>query len=155
MQTVTLERRIAAPVEAVFDWISNAHNYTRTVLVLHEHRARDGADAPYGLGAVRVLGWLIGWFWERITAYDAPHSFEYDVYRSIPPSRHEGGRVSFTEIDGITTVVWTSTFEVRLPILGALLTRMARPVVAFSFGRVLAAAARALELRVPDNQDFS
>jgi uncharacterized protein YndB with AHSA1/START domain len=148
METITVERTIAAPIDAVFDWISNAHNYTRIRLVLHERLAVRGDEAPYGRGAVRVLIWAIGWFWERVTAYDPPHSFEYHVYRSIPPSEHENGRVDFTEIAGGTHVVWTTTARLRLPLIGAALTRrIVRPLVTYAFGRVLDAASRDLAAR--------
>ncbi|MBH0777951.1 SRPBCC family protein [Nocardia bovistercoris] len=146
METVTVERTIAAPPSAVFDWISNAHNYTRIGMVLHERLAVRGDTAPYGRGAVRVLIWAVGCFWERITAYDPPHSFEYHVYRSIPPSRHEGGRVDFAAAeDGGTRVRWTTTAELRLPLAGAYLTRrVMRPLLRYAFDRVLDEAARAV-----------
>ncbi|MBF6240564.1 SRPBCC family protein [Nocardia otitidiscaviarum] len=138
METITVERIVAAPPHAVFDWMSNAHNYTRVGFVLHEHLARPGADAPYGVGAVRVLGWAVGWFWERITAYDPPHSFEFHVYRAIPPARHEGGSVTFTAVPGGTRVVWSTQVELRFPLLGAFLTRLiARPILTYVFKRVL------------------
>ncbi|NUP27148.1 MAG: SRPBCC family protein [Nocardia sp.] len=145
METITVERTIDAPVGAVFDWISHAHNYTRIPLVLHERLAVPGAEAPYGLGAVRFLIWVMGVFWERITAYDPPRSFEYHVYRCFPPARHELGRVEFTETAGGTRVVWTTVVELRFPLIGALLTRrVARPLLTYAFGRVLDAATRQL-----------
>ncbi|WP_280251859.1 SRPBCC family protein [Nocardia abscessus] len=145
METITVERTIAAPVGAVFDWISNAHNYTRTGLVLHERLAVPGDGAPYGRGAVRVLIWAVGCFWERITAHDPPHSFEYHVYRSIPPSRHEYGRVGCTETPEGTHVVWTTTAQLRLPLVGAALTRLVvRPLFSYAFNRVLDTASRDL-----------
>ncbi|MGW5381824.1 SRPBCC family protein [Nocardia sp. NPDC003963] len=145
METIIVERTIAAPASAVFDWISDAHNYTRIPLVLHERLAVPGEGAPYGLGAVRFLVWFVGVFWERVTAYDPPRSFEYHVYRSFPPARHELGRVEFTETaDGIR-VVWTTVVQVRLPLVGAALTRkVVRPLFTYAFGRVLDVAARDL-----------
>lgn len=145
METITVERTIAASGPSVFAWISDAHNYTRIPLVLHERLASPGEDAPYGRGAVRFLVWFVGVFWERITAYDPPHAFEYHVYRSIPPARHEHGRVEVTETAAGARVRWTTTVELRLPFIGAFLTRrVVRPVMAYAFGRVLDAAARDL-----------
>lgn len=141
METLTVERTIAAPIEDVFAWLSNAHNYTRSKFVLRERLAEPGADAPYGLGALRVLLWTVGIFYERITAYDPPRSFDYHVERSFPPSRHEAGRKSFTEVAGGTHVTWTSTFEIRLPLVGAFLTRVVGvPIIRRVFSRVLDAA---------------
>jgi hypothetical protein len=105
--TVSVERVVTAPLADVFDWLSASSNYTRSRFVLHERLVRRGEDAAYGCGAVRQLTWVFGWFRERITAYRPPHEFRYLVERSLPPLRHEGGRVTFTEVPGGTRVHWT------------------------------------------------
>lgn len=148
METITVERTIAAPVHDVFDWISNAHNYTRVPMVLHERVQTPGAGTTYGPGAVRFLVWAIGLFWERITHFDPPYSFEYHVYRSIPPARHRAGRVDCTETAGGTRVVWSTIVQLRIPLVGATLTRrVARPLLAHTFERVLDVAERDLVTR--------
>ncbi|MBL1077169.1 SRPBCC family protein [Nocardia sp. 2] len=148
MQTITVERVIAAPPAAVFDWLANAQNYPRSRVVLRNRLARKGTDAPYGRDAVRVLTWVIGWFRERITSYNPPHDFGYLVERSFPPSRHEGGALTFTEVDGGTRVTWTTTGQIAAPFAADTLTRLLmKPVVTFAFGGVLAAADRELSNR--------
>ena len=148
MLTVSVERVVAAPLADVFDWLSDARNYTRSRFVLHERLVRRGEDAAYGLGAVRQLTWVFGWFRERITAYRPPHEFRYLVERSVPPLRHEGGRVTFTEVPGGTRVHWTTTVELRLPIAAATATRLlGRPMIVYTFGTVLDAADAALASR--------
>lgn len=147
METITIERTIAAPIADVFDWVTNSHNYTRLWLVLHEQLRTPGVDAPYGLGAVRVVFCAGACFWERITAYDAPHSFDYHIDRSFPPLIHEGGRVTFTETPEGTHVLWVTTGQVRFPIpaVATFLTRaVLRPVLIYAFGRILDIAAREL-----------
>jgi hypothetical protein len=144
METITVERVIAAPVDEVFEWCATTTNYTRSALVLRARLARPGDGAPYGLGAIRLHTWLIGWFRERITAYDAPHGFDYVVERSIPPARHELGRMTFTEVPGGTRVVWQTTVQVRLPFGGFLTRVLARPVLAATFGGILTTADRVL-----------
>ncbi|MFN6542371.1 SRPBCC family protein [Mycolicibacterium nivoides] len=142
MQTITVERTIAAPQDAVFDFMSNAANFTRSPLVVRQRLAEPGLQAPYGQGAVRILLWTIGWFRERITAYDAPHSFDYSVERSFPPSEHRHGRVGFATVDGGTRVTWTTTFRVKFPFVGGALTRwVGRPMLTRVFNDVLDAAA--------------
>ncbi|MFI2610886.1 SRPBCC family protein [Kitasatospora sp. NPDC018619] len=140
METLTVRRVIAAPIEDVFDWCATTTNYTRSPLVLRARLARPGAGAPYGVGAVRLHTWAIGWFRERVTTYDRPHGFDYTVERSVPPSRHELGRMTFTEAAGGTEVVWTTTFQVRLPFGAALTRALAKPLIARTFDRILAAA---------------
>lgn len=142
MRTVTVTATIPAPQQAVFDWLANADNYTRSGIVPRVRLRRAGDNARYGHNAVRELTWLTGWFRERITTYHPPHDFGYLVEKSLPPSRHEGGTVVCTPSDAGTMVVWTTTSEVALPLLGPLLTRLLlRPVVTWMFGRILRAAA--------------
>ncbi|AJE83557.1 hypothetical protein SLNWT_3181 [Streptomyces albus] len=144
METMTAERVIAAPAEEVFQWLATTSNYTRSPLVLRARLARPGEGAPYGVGAVRLHTWLIGWFRERVTTYHPPHDFDYVVERCFPPARHGGGRLTFTEVPGGTRVVWTTTAQVRLP-FGALLTRrLVKPLLVRVFGRILDAADAAL-----------
>ncbi|QGV82015.1 SRPBCC family protein [Streptomyces ficellus] len=145
METLTVRRVVEAPVADVFDWCATTTHYTRSPYVLAARLARRGADAPYGVGAVRVHTWLIGRFRERITAYDPPYGFDYTVERSFPPARHRLGRMTFSETSGGTLVEWTTTFEVRAPFAAAALTRVfAKPVVAHVFGDILRAADAAL-----------
>ncbi|QUQ65611.1 SRPBCC family protein [Kutzneria sp. CA-103260] len=144
METVTVRRVIAAPIDEVFDWCATTTNYTRSPLVLRARLARHGQGAPYGVGAVRLHTWLIGWFRERITAYHPPREFSYVVERSFPPARHELGRMTFTEVPGGTQVVWTTRVGLPVPFGDALIRRVAGPVVARVFGRILDAASTAL-----------
>lgn len=145
METMTVERVIAAPVEEVFAWLTTTTNYTRSPLVVRCRLTRRGEGAPYGVGAVRSHLWLIGWFRERITRYEPPYATEYVVERSLPPARHEIGRMTFAEVDGGTLVRWTTRAEVSVPLLGPLLTRrLARPIITRTFGGILDAAATAL-----------
>lgn len=146
MHTITVERVVAAPVAEVFDWFADSRNYGRSPFVLRNRWSRLGDEAPYGVGAVRVHLWLIGWFRERITAYNAPHGFGYLVERSFPPSRHEGGSMTFTEVPGGTRVVWSTTSELRLPFpaLNAAVMRCAGPLLAKAFGTILDTAEAAL-----------
>ncbi|MEH6374043.1 SRPBCC family protein [Streptomyces sp. KLMMK] len=146
METMIVERTIDAPIDAVFAWLTTTTNYTSSPLVLRCRLTRRGGNAPYGVGAVRSHLWLIGWFRERITHYDAPYATEYVVERSLPPSRHELGRMTFTETDGGGTHVrWTTRAEIPVPLIGAFLTRrLARPIITRTFGNILAAADAAL-----------
>jgi hypothetical protein len=148
METIIVERVIAAPIEQVFNWCATTTNYERTVWVLRDTLARPGDGAPYGVGAIRLHTWLVGRFHERVTSYDPPNSFDYVVDRSLPPSRHEGGTMTFTTVPGGTTVVWSSTVEVGVPIGAGWATRwIAKPVISHVFGRILDACAEDLARR--------
>ncbi|MER0443823.1 SRPBCC family protein [Streptomyces sp. Edi4] len=145
METMTAERVIAAPIEDVFAWLTTTTNYTRSPLVVRCRLTRRGASAPYGVGAVRSHLWMIGWLRERITRYEAPYTTEYVVERSVPPSRHEFGGMTFSEVEGGTRVVWTTRAEMVMPVVGPFLTRaVVAPMITRSFDSILAAADAAL-----------
>ncbi|MBB4688685.1 SRPBCC family protein [Amycolatopsis jiangsuensis] len=84
METVTVERFIGAPPDEVFDWLTTTTRYRAAPMVLWCRLTRPGADAPYGVGAVRSHLWLIGWHRERITVHERPHLTEYLVKLTRP-----------------------------------------------------------------------
>ncbi|WP_069884385.1 SRPBCC family protein [Streptomyces luteocolor] len=148
METMTVERTVHAPIDDVFAWLTTTTHYTCSPLVVRCRLTRRGEGVPYGVGAVRSHLWLIGWFRERITRYDPPYATEYVVDRSVPPARHERGRMTFTEVDGGTRVRWTTRAEIPVPVIGPFLTRrMARPIITRTFGNILDAADAALAPR--------
>ncbi|MFD5177450.1 SRPBCC family protein [Nocardia sp. NPDC058379] len=150
METIAVERVIAAPIDQVFDWCATTTNYERSFWVLRNRLAHPGQGAPYGVGAIRRHTWLIGHLEERITRYDPPFSFDYLVTRSVPPSRHEGGTMTFTTVPGGTRVVWTTTMEAKVPLLAGPVTRgLAAPVVARIFGQILDICAKELTVAEP------
>jgi hypothetical protein len=145
MQTIAIERVVAASCAETFEWLADASNYTRSPFVVRARLVERGQGAPYGSGALRELTWVFGWFRERITDYQAPHEFSYRVERSIPPVRHEGGRLTFAEVPDGTRVRWTTTVELGLPFAAATVTRVAgAPFVTYTFGKVIEAAGAAL-----------
>ncbi|MEV6955555.1 SRPBCC family protein [Streptomyces sp. NPDC051183] len=145
METMTVGRVIDAPVQDVFAWLTTTTNYTGSPMVLRCRLTRHGESAPYGVGAVRSHLWLIGWFRETITRYEPPYATEYVVERSLPPARHEFGRMTFTEVEGGTRVEWTTRAEIPVPLVGAFLTRrLAKPVITRTFRNILDAADAAL-----------
>jgi len=145
MQTITVERTIAAPIERVFDWCATTTNWQSSKWVLRNKLVMPGRAAPYGVGAVRLHTWLVGRFYERITSYDPPHSYRYIVDRGLPPSRHDGGSMTFTEVPGGTDVVWSTSVEVAVPIGADLATRLiAKPMLTHVFGQILNSCARDL-----------
>jgi hypothetical protein len=98
---------------------------------------RPGAGDRNGLGAVREIYALGMRFAEEITAWDAPHSYEYRVRECTLPADHQMGRMTFTAKDGGTEVVWLTLFAIPVPIVGALLSQLAAPVFKSTFRRLL------------------
>ncbi|AMT70938.1 SRPBCC family protein [Mycobacteroides immunogenum] len=148
METIEVRRIIAAPIADVFDWVSNADNYTNAPLFVAAKLVRPGSGAAYGAGAIRRFIFPFAVVHEEITHFDPPHSFGYRVIKSNPPVRHEGGAVVLTSTAQGTNLVWSSTAELRLPVLSEQATRLVLPrLFGRAFSQVLDAAQSALEAR--------
>lgn len=134
MTTVHVTRTINAPIDVVFDAYTNHEEaFGRVPGILSAKVVKPGNTEFNGLGAVREINGGVAWFREEITAFDRPHRMDYQILKSIPPFRHDLGRVEFIDTPEGTVVNWTSVFEFRLPFVGAALGRVA----AASFSWVL------------------
>jgi len=144
-KTIIVERTIAAPQAAVFDWFSDASNWAACPVVLSGKLAVPGKDGAWGLGARRHILLVGSWFDEEIVAFDPPITFDYRIRRSFPPLRPELGRMDFHDQDGGTHVVWTRW--VTAPWFLAPLLAMGALIARWTFGRILAAGDRSLTRR--------
>lgn len=144
---LTVERRIAAPPAAVFDWLTDVSNYVQTRTVIRARRTKDGEGALYGVGAIREVTAVGAWFRESITHYDRPNEFRYLIVKSVPAIEHRGGSVQLTPVENGTHVTWTTEYELPLRSGGALVATAIAPILERSFRSILAAADRSLTRR--------
>ncbi|KAA0020144.1 nitroreductase/quinone reductase family protein [Antrihabitans cavernicola] len=141
MQTLTVERTIAAPVDKVFDWFADSGNYAAAKSVLQNRLVTPAVGTPYGVGAVRNVTWFFGKYTERITAHDAPHKLGWVIESGFPAIKHQGAELNLTEVPGGTRVVLTTTAEAVVPIGADFLTRtFGFPVLAAGYRDVLRTA---------------
>jgi uncharacterized protein YndB with AHSA1/START domain len=146
MVEIHLQQTIAAPVEEVFDWMTDPANLVAAPLTLNAGWAT-GSSAP-GAGAVREVAAIGAWFREEITAYDRPHSYSYLIVRSFPSFKHEGGTLTFTASEGTvpgTLVDWLTHYTHPLWAGGKLLEAVTRRLLRSSFLSIFAACAKDLE----------
>lgn len=144
MVSLKVERTIAAPPEAVFDWLADGNNLKAGRVVLRVRRTRDGADSPWGKGAERVITAVGGWFREDITECDRPHRYGYLITKTIPPMQHYGGSITVTPVDGGSHVSWESSYDLPAITGGRFAAPLTKWVFVTTFGQVLRAAERAL-----------
>lgn len=144
MRTVDIERVIAAPIGQVFAFITDSANYNKVPGVISAVLRTPGATHPQGPGAIRVVTTPLLRLTEHITDYQPPHLMRYRIVKSVPPLRHDSGSISFTVVDGGTSVRWQSRFEVDSPVLSNLLTLLIQPIIAAGFRAVLHTAERQL-----------
>jgi hypothetical protein len=137
-RSVHVERRLDATPEGLFEVLTDHARYDRFGGIRRAELPRSGELNRNGLGAVRWI-WLGPLrFEEEITAFEPPTRFDY-LIREVKrlPFRHEGGSVRLTPVDGGTEAVWTSSFEIPIPVVGPILDRIFAQQLERGFGRTL------------------
>ena len=143
MVEIHLEQTIAAPIEQVFDWMTDPANLAAAPLVFNAGWAK-GSHAP-GVGAIREVAGIGAWFREEITAYDRPHSYSYLIIRSVPSFKHDGGTLTFTASGNGTHIDWLTNYTHPARAGGKLLEAVSHRMLRSSFLAILNACAQAVE----------
>ena len=146
-RSIRIERRLDAPPTTVFEIVADHARYDRFDGIRRSQLVEPGDPDPNGLGAVRWL-WLGPLrFEEEITAFEPPRRFDYLITGvKTLPFRHEGGSIRL-EPDGTgTRAVWTSSFEIPIPLIGGAMDRIFKRQLERGFARVLE---RSAELSSP------
>ena len=129
-RSIRVTRQIEAPPDAVFPVLADHAHYDRFDGVRRAELVEEGVPAPNGLGAVRWV-WLGPLrFEEQVTAFEPPVRLDYLIrdVRGLPFS-HEGGSIRLSPTETGTDAVWTSSFEIPIPVIGAALDQVfARPL---------------------------
>ncbi len=147
MPTAKVNCFIPAPIQQVFELVTDHGHYDQLDSVDMSRLLKEGSINRNGLGAIRELKVSSVKFKEAISAYESPLGFEYQVQecflcfgnngRAINfPLIHNKGIVSLEECDGGTNVYWMSQFTVALP-FGFLIAKLMRPFVERTFMRIL------------------
>jgi uncharacterized protein YndB with AHSA1/START domain len=144
MKTVHAQRDIAAPIEQVFEILSDHANYSKFPGVKSSKLIQHGKPDKNGVGAQREIDAGKAWFIEEITAFERPVRMDYRIVKSRPPLAHEGGSIRLTRTAAGTHVDWTSTFRVDIPLIGGLLTFVLGPQIEKAFGSMLKETERRL-----------
>lgn len=121
MPSVRVEETVEVARNALFAVFADHEGYGRFRGVKKCELIRTGRSERNGLGAIRrvhLAGPVV--LDEEIVAFDAPNSYEYRIIRARPISvKHTLGRVELEALDANRTrVLWTSTFEIPIPIIG-------------------------------------
>jgi uncharacterized protein YndB with AHSA1/START domain len=137
MKTITVKRTINAPVEKIFDLLTDHANYKDFPGILDSKLEVEGKPEKNGLGAVRHIKVKQGWFREKVTAYQRPNSFTYLITETSLPLKHEGGTLTFKAVKGGTEVTWISTAGMTVPLIGGLLDLVFAPMLEKGFAATL------------------
>lgn len=142
MPSFELERRIHAPIDTVWEVLTDHRGYVKWAGVDESVLEREGTSDPNGVGAVRRIKKGIAGVTEEIVASEKPRTFSYKVVAG-PPVRDYLAVVNLTAAGNDTVVHWTVRFEPKLPLTGFVVKRVVKKVV----GDLLAGAARESERR--------
>jgi uncharacterized protein YndB with AHSA1/START domain len=121
MAGFTLERKISAPPEVVFDVLTNHRGYADITPVRRSELEREGDPAPDGAGAIRVIHTVGPPLREEIVAYERPTRFSYTVLSGAPIRDHIGNADLSPEGEG-TKVVYAVHMTPTVPLAGGLIT---------------------------------
>lgn len=118
---VKFEQFFAAPRAQVFAWFSNHENIGR-VFGGKSPRIKDAGSGgdPNGLGSIREISGQGLKFEETIVKFQPPSVIEYTVSKGGPIKNHLG-RMSFSDEPGGTKLVYTISFEPKIPLTGGLI----------------------------------
>lgn len=144
MQTINVRYTIAAPIEKVFDILADHANYKLLPGVRDSRLIKLGTPVKNGVGAVRFIDAGKARFTEEITRFEPPTRMDYQITRSFPPLHHKCGSVRLEKTPGGTVVNWTSTVELKIPLVGKLLT----PLLAGELTKAFQHTLRAIEGRL-------
>ena len=145
MEDIHLRFRIDAPLETVFDAVSDHERFLSNART-HTTIVRPGELDRNGKGCLREgRAKPLMRFVEEITAWERPSAFDYMVRDCTLPLRHHGGRLRFTPDGDGTLIDWTTRFEVPVPIVGGMLAAVAKRILSRAFDDFLSGAKTRLE----------
>jgi uncharacterized protein YndB with AHSA1/START domain len=118
MASFTYKRQVAAPPETVFAVLTDHRRYAEITPLRKSVLEREGAPAPNGVGAIRVLSAVGPPLREEVIAYEQPSRFSYKLLSGLPVRDHVG-TVELTPEGSGTQVVYAVRTTPTLPLAGA------------------------------------
>lgn len=137
----TLTRTNSAPVEAVFDLLTDHANYKNISLLRTSEFVRAGEPEPNGVGALRRMSVIGPAQIEEITEFERPTRFAYRL-RSGLPVRDHVGTVELAQTEAGTHIAYCvrSTPSLPIPGLGLVLGMVLRQGISGMLDGIVRAA---------------
>ena len=142
MPEIAIDRTLYAPIDRVFEVMSDHGRYDRMRKISAAELIRDGDTEKNGDGAVRRLRSGLARFDEEISEFDRPNRFDYLIIRTNLPLHHDGGSLRFETSGSGTRVGWTSTFRITVPVVSGPLNAIFKRQLEKSFHAMLEDAER-------------
>jgi uncharacterized protein YndB with AHSA1/START domain len=142
MATFTLSRTIAAPVDVVFDVLTDHRRYAELTPLRASTLEREGSPDPNGVGAVRALRLIGPPIREEVTAFERPTLLAYRALSGVPARSHTG-TVRLAPEGAGTRLEWEVDSTPKLPIPDGVWAAAVRPGI----NRLLSGIAKESERR--------
>jgi len=138
----TLRRTTTAPIEKVFDALTNHRGIADYVAMARRSTLdREGVPAPNGVGAVRRIEALGPAIVEEIIEYERPTRYAYKMVSGAPVRDHVG-TVTLRAAGTGTEAEWHLRSTPKIPGLDWLLTPVLKKVIGDLFKGAITAAER-------------
>ena len=128
MASFTLHASISAPIETVFDVLTDHSSYSRLTPLRSSTLERKGTPHPNGVGAIRVLKLAGPPIREEVTSFERPTRFAYRALSGVP-AKHHAGTVELSTAGGATRLAWTVDSTPRIPMPDAVWVAAVKPVI--------------------------
>ncbi|HEY8083404.1 MAG TPA: SRPBCC family protein [Solirubrobacterales bacterium] len=125
MASFTFTREIAAPVETVFEVLTDHRRYADLTALRKSELEREGEPAPNGVGAIRKLTAVGPALREEVVAYEPPNRFSYTLLSGAPVRDHLG-TVELTAQNGGTKMVYAVRTQPTVPVVGAVVVAVVK-----------------------------
>jgi hypothetical protein len=142
MATFALHKTAAAPIEVVFDVLTDHAGYAKILPVRSATIEREGEPPPNGVGAIRILRAVGPPIREQVTEYIRPTRFSYTAVSGVPAKEY-AGTVELSRNGAGTDVTYRVTTVPRLPMPEVVWVAIIRQVI----GRLLGAVVKEAERR--------
>jgi uncharacterized protein YndB with AHSA1/START domain len=105
MASFTITSVVNAPIEVVFDVVTDHRGYSGFTPLRSVELEQEGTPPPNGVGAIRVLRAVGPPIREQVTEYERPTRFAYKMLSGAPLRDHVG-TVELTPEQGKTRMVY-------------------------------------------------
>jgi hypothetical protein len=141
MASFTVTATVAAPIDTVFDVLTDHRGYADITPLRAVTLERQGHPEPDGVGAVRVLKLLGPPIREEVTVYERPSRFSYRMLSGAPVSEHIG-TVDLTADGNRTQIAYRVDTTPSIPVPESAWAAANKPVINRLLGAIVKEAER-------------
>jgi uncharacterized protein YndB with AHSA1/START domain len=128
MASFTLRASVSAPIETVFEVLTDHRGYADLTPLRASTLEREGDPSPNGVGAIRVLRLAGPPIREEVTVFEPPARFSYKLLSGAPVRTHTGTVELTSEANG-TTLAWHVHTTPRIPVPAVVWAAAVKPVI--------------------------